>query len=121
MVKAAQNDKSVNETGSWGGPRVKTWDTKGKREVMMLKPSVFAFVDMVAKSTKRTKRSLVVQIFMEGLHSVFGVTARDLDDNEYGCASSTARAPLATTKQLREWAKTLTSVPFEEDAQENEA
>lgn len=100
------------DAGTWGGPRVKTWDTKGKRAVMMLHPSVFSFVNMVAQSTKRTKRSLVIQIFMEGLRSMYGVTAMDLSNNDYSSANRMGARPLLTVQEMQEWATTLTSTPY---------
>lgn len=129
MVNDAQNDLQgrarpvVGEsTGTWGGPRKRNWEKSGKRAVMMLHPSVYSFVDMVAHNTKRTKRTLLVQIFLEGLRSIFGVTARELSQNDYGCASKMSNKPLATVEQLREWSKTLTVTPYlEEEAQEEEA
>lgn len=121
MVNDAQKGSSPNDSGTWGGPRVPTWTTAGKRVVMNLHPEVFAFVHLVAQSTKRTKRTLVLQIFMEGLRSTFGVTARDLGSAEYSTVNRSVLKPVTTIETLRQWGEdSLIRTPYVEDEQDPE-
>jgi hypothetical protein len=112
MVSAAQKQSDPNDSGTWGGPRRRAWEQNGKRAVVPLDASVFGFIDLVCKSTKRTKRSLVLQVFLEGLRSLFGVTVESLAANEYSAPVGTLRKPVESCDALREWAeKNLTEKP----------